>query len=383
MEYVRVDFDSLYNEAMDIYQQNGGDILFPGDEKEILMRSVLAVLVQERAGVNVAIALGTVRGAVGEYLDDIGEHRGVRRQQQTTAQATLRVTVRRAPGGVTIRQGTQFAVNGMLVFETTQAAGTTEGEGTAELVIPVSCLTGGSAGNGISAGTALTPIEPRAEILSCVMASVSAGGLDREEDDAYRERIISSTFQKNATGSRAQYRASAMAVSAAILDASPVADEQFADGIGTKYGLLPGQVLVSLLFSDSLSQQDRETIIQAAWMALNSDESRPLTDTVLVREAAVVPFHLVVRYKLKSSETGENLIASVLSAAQEYKQWQCARIGRAFDPYRLTSMLYSAGCSRVSIVTGASQVGGAAAEYMEIDGATRLEGTVTLEEMEE
>lgn len=383
MEYVRVDFDSLFNEAMDIYQQNGGDILFPGDEKEILLRSVLAVLEQERASVNAAIAQGTVRAAQGEYLDDIGEHRGVRRQQQTVAQAMMRVTVRRASSGMTIWKGTQFSFNGMLVFETTKDAGTTAGEGTAELDIPISCMSGGSAGNGVSAGSELTPIEPHAQILSCVLTSTSAGGLDREDDEAYRSRIISSTFQKNATGSRAQYRASAMAVSAAILDASPVADEKFEDGVGTKYGLLPGQVLVSVMLQKTLSAQDRERILGEAWLALNSDESRPLTDTVLVREAGVLHYSLTVRYKLKSAETGENPIASVLSAVQAYREWQEERIGRAFDPYRLTSMLYNAGCSRVSIDMEASQVGGQAADYMEINGATRMEGQVTLEEMEE
>ena len=176
----------------------------------------------------------------------------------------------------------------------------------------------------------------------------------------------------------------ALSVSAAILDASPVADEEFDDsGAGRKYALKPGQVLVSLMFTDAASEADKEQIIKSAWLALNADESRPLTDTVLVRESKSKSFTLKVRYRLQDSDTGENLRAAVLAAAEEYKNWQCAAIGRAFDPYRLTSMLYSAGCSRVDIDADASRLDGGAAQYSAVDGATRLRGTVELEEIKD
>ena len=173
----------------------------------------------------------------------------------------------------------------------------------------------------------------------------------------------------------------ALAVSPAILDASPVADENFAGGTGTAYGLQAGQVLVSLMFADTVSEADKKQLIGDAWLALSADESRPLTDTIVVREAKTKTFKLKVRYKLKSDTSGENLLSAVLEAADEYKDWQCAAIGRAFDPYRLTSMLYNAGCSRVDIDTAASNMDGGEATYTEIDRATRLTGEVELEAM--
>ncbi len=49
-----------------------------------------------------------------------------------------------------------------------------------------------------------------------------------------------------------------------------------------------------------------------------------------------------MKYKLRDDTEGENLLLSVNKAASAYQAWQSAAIGRAFDPYRLTSMLYNA-----------------------------------------
>lgn len=384
MNYIDLDFDALYTQALALYQETGGDVLFPGDEKEMLLRTVLGILQQERASLNAALAQSTIRSAEGEYLNILGENAGVERQSESYAAGTLEITLQRGASGITLEAGTLFSYGGMLTFETTQTVGETAGAGQAVLFVPIRCTTGGTAGNGITKGTQLSPIEPKAFFISCVLKDTTSGGVQEEEDDAYRKRIIESTFRKNATGSRAQYKAVALSVSAAILDASPVADEEFDDsGVGKKYALKPGQVLVSLMFTDAASEADKEQIIKSAWLALNADESRPLTDTVLVRESKSKSFTLKVRYRLQDSDTGENLRAAVLAAAEEYKTWQCAAIGRAFDPYRLTSMLYSAGCSRVDIDADASRFDGGTAQYSAVDGATRLRGTVELEEIKD
>ena len=354
MTYIELDFDALYNEALLIYRQNGGDVLFPGDEKEMLLRTILGILQQERASLNAAIAQGTIRDAQGTYLDILGENVGVARQSETHAVSTLGITIQRGEKGVTIEKGTLFSYNGLLTFETTQAVGATAGTGQMEITVPIMCTAGGT-------------------------AETTRGGAQEEEDEAYRKRIIESNFRKNATGSRAQYKAVAMSVSSSILDASPVADENFTDGVGQDYGLKPGQVLVSLMFAEKVSEQDKSKILEDAWQALSADESRPLTDTIVVKEAKKKTYRLKMKYKLRDDTEGENLLLSVNKAASAYQAWQSAAIGRAFDPYRLTSMLYNAGCSRVDIDTDASSFDGGVATYTPIDRATRIEGTVELE----
>ena len=380
MNYINLDFDTLYGEALALYRQNGGDILFPGDEKEMLLRTVLGILQQERASLNAAIAQGTIRDAQGEYLDILGENAGIARQSETHATGTAQITVQRGTAGLTIAEGTLFSYNGMLTFETTQAVGATAGTGTAALSVPIACTKGGAAGNGLEKGTTLSAVEPRAWLVSCVLTSATSGGIEKEEDEAYRARIIESTFRKNATGSRAQYKAVALAVSSAILDASPVAEENFVSGVGKDYGLRPGQVMVSLMFSDTLSEQEKKQILEDTWQALSSDESRPLTDTIVVREAKEKTYALKVRCKLQNDDAAnEDRLSAVYSAQAAYEAWQSAAIGRAFDPYRLTSMLYNAGCSRVDIDAAESSFDGGEATYTEIDRATRITGRVNLE----
>ena len=360
MTYIELDFDALYNEALLIYRQNGGDVLFPGDEKEMLLRTILGILQQERASLNAAIAQGTIRDAQGTYLDILGENVGVARQSETHAVSTLGITIQRGEKGVTIEKGTLFSYNGLLTFETTQAVGATAGTGQMEI-------------------TVLQAVEPRAWLIASKLTETTRGGAQEEEDEAYRKRIIESNFRKNATGSRAQYKAVAMSVSSSILDASPVADENFTDGVGQDYGLKPGQVLVSLMFAEKVSEQDKSKILEDAWQALSADESRPLTDTIVVKEAKKKTYRLKMKFKLRDDTEGENLLLSVNKAASAYQAWQSAAIGRAFDPYRLTSMLYNAGCSRVDIDTDASSFDGGVATYTPIDRATRIEGTVELE----
>lgn len=379
MTYIELDFDALYNEALLIYRQNGGDVLFPGDEKEMLLRTILGILQQERASLNAAIAQGTIRDAQGTYLDILGENVGVARQSETHVVSTLGITIQRGEKGVTIEKGTLFSYNGLLTFETTQAVGATAGTGQMEITVPIMCTAGGTAGNGLEKGTPLQAVEPRAWLIASKLTETTRGGAQEEEDEAYRKRIIESNFRKNATGSRAQYKAVAMSVSSSILDASPVADENFTDGVGQDYGLKPGQVLVSLMFAEKVSEQDKSKILEDAWQALSADESRPLTDTIVVKEAKKKTYRLKMKYKLRDDTEGENLLLSVNKAASAYQAWQSAAIGRAFDPYRLTSMLYNAGCSRVDIDTDASSFDGGAATYTPIDRATRIEGTVELE----
>lgn len=379
MNYIELDFDALYDEALLLYRQNGGDVLFPGDEKEMLLRTVLGILQQERASLNAAIAQGTVRDAQGKYLDIMGENAGVARQSETNAVSTLSITVQRGTSGVTLEKGTLFSYNGLLTFETTQTVGATAGAGQTEINVPIACTTGGTAGNGLEKGTPLQAVEPRAWLIASRLTETTRGGAQEEEDEAYRKRIIESTFRKNATGSRAQYKAVAMSVSSAILDASPVADEAFTDGVGQEYGLKPGQVMVSLMFAEATAEADKSQIIDDAWTALSADESRPLTDTIIVKEAKKKTYLLKMKYNLRDDTEGENLLLSVNNAVNEYMAWQSAAIGRAFDPYRLTSMLYNAGCSRVDIDMGASNFDGGEATYTPIDRATRITGSVELE----
>ena len=55
LHYVTYDPKAIWLDMMMAYIEAGGDILYPGDEKEMLLRSVLADVVQVLANVDNAL----------------------------------------------------------------------------------------------------------------------------------------------------------------------------------------------------------------------------------------------------------------------------------------------------------------------------------------
>ena len=68
----------------------------------------------------------------------------------------------------------------------------------------------------------------------------------------------------------------------------------------------------------------------------------------------------------------------VSEAISEYQEWQDRRIGRAWDPNKLTAMLYQAGCERVQYLTGSKIGEDGPVEYTEIDEDSHCSGTINL-----
>lgn len=382
IHYLSCDPEAMWDEMNRIYRENGGDILFAGDEKSILLRTVQQALVTAYAAFDNAARMRTLRYAVGDYLDLIAEKMRLKRNPEEPATTRLKVTIRDAVGSVSIPAGSLFSFNGILTFETTEYAATITAGEEVTLIIPAQCTEPGEAGNGLEAGTTLNPIEATAHIVRVETVSETTGGREREDDEAFRARLLESTFTDTVTGPALMYNAKAMSVSSGIIDASAVADNTFAPGspeIGVEYGLERGQVLVTLLFGDTVSEVDKRTITDAVYETLRRDDERPLTDCLIVQEAGVMEFSLHVRYMIREG-AATDAVTGIMAAVAEYREWQTTKIGRAFDPYKLTSMLYNAECSRVEI-TDESTVDGQPCRYMQIPKTKRLIGEITMEEI--
>ena len=65
MHYLTYDPEEIWNGMISAYVDAGGDVLYPGDEKEILLRGVQAIVTQVFAGVDTALRMATLRYAVG------------------------------------------------------------------------------------------------------------------------------------------------------------------------------------------------------------------------------------------------------------------------------------------------------------------------------
>lgn len=356
VHYLTYDPEELWKEMNLAYIAAGGDILYPGDEKEMLLRGVQAIVMQVFAGVDAALRMDTLRYAAGEYLDIYGETRNCARIQAAAAKCMVEITFAESKTPRTIPAGTALTVDGSrlyLLAEDVQQTGYAQAV-TASII----CQDTGGAGNGLMSGTQMQFMVPNPAVISIYTVSDASGGQDEEEDEAYRERIRTYGLVRHTTGTKAQYESLAMAVSSEILDAEAVNSGA-------------GKVGIYLLLN---SKTGADAIIQGVFDALNPQDVRTLTDTIEVRQAAQVPYVLNVQY---AQAPGSNIASAVNAAVEEYRAWQDRTIGRAFNPDRLKSMIYQAGASLVVFGEG-SHFGGGSAEYTEIDPIACCSGEITL-----
>ena len=355
LHYVTYDPDAIWEEMMAAYIAAGGDALYGGDEKEILLRGVLASIVQVFAGVDNALRMQTLRYAVGEYLDIYGKLRGCTRIEATAATATVQITFRQTGQSGILPAGSNMTADGLNFYTTTEDIAKTGYSQT--VTVSVAATRAGTEGNALLAGSDmfLTVTDESVSEIKCI-ASASGGNV-REDDETYRERIRLYGLASVTTGPASQYESISMAVSSEIIDAHAI-------------NLGGGNVGVYLLLS---SDTGADAILAAVYDALSPDNVRPLTDTVSVRRAEEAPYTLIVKYA-----AGTATSAQIAAAVENYQEWQDHKIGRAFNPDRLIANLYSAGCSRVLLGEGSTFNDGDAV-YTEVEEYEVCKGTITLE----
>ena len=355
LHYLTYDPDEMFQDMLTAYMNAGGGTIRAGDEKEMLLRGVQDILMLSFAGIDNALRMATLRYAVGDYLDAIGENRGCYRIEAARARATISITVS-AGDPATIPAGSLVTEDGVQLYATDEeillpgTAGTVTATITAE--------TAGTGGNALASGMPMQFIGSFDRVENVVCSVGATGGLNQEEDEEYRERIRRHGLVVNTAGSADQYETIALATDGAVIDAYAVQSSA-------------GSVTVYLIVDDSA---DADSVVAEVNDALDAASARPLTDHVTVTVAAEVDYTINVQI-----QTDNSVSQSVFqAAAAEYKEWQDNIIGRAFNPDRLKARLYQSGASLVSFTAGSAFDGGPC-EYTEITSGQRCKGTIQLE----
>lgn len=354
--YLTYDEEELWKSMMFAYLEAGGDPLYPGNEKEILLRGVEQILWQAFAGIDNALRMATLRYAVRDYLDLYGQKRNCYRIEAQAATSTVEVTFRATGEAKTIPAGTPITANGEVLY--TLVNDLVQSGYAQTLTADIICSRTGSLGNALTAGEEMQFLVPQPAVVSVFCKTDAIGGQDEEDDETYRERIRTYGLATVTTGPEQQYRSAAMAVSSEIIDARPL---NMGDAI----------VNVYLLLAHSTGQ---DALIAAVQEALSPVNMRPLTDDVRVSLATPVPYQLNVKYSVSA---GSNNDAAIAAAVDEYKDWQNHTIGQAFNPDKLLAMLYQAGCIRVIWDEG-SHFNGGDVEYTPIASNAYCNGNVSL-----
>lgn len=357
IHYLTYDPEEIYKDLQNTWIESGGDILYPGDEKEMGIRFLQAVLTQAFAGIDNGLRMATLRYAVREHLDVYGEKRFCDRLEAKRAVSTVRIKFKAAGNSGVIAAGTSLTADGTKIYLLDEEVTYAGYQQTVQARITAKDY--GSAGNGLLAGTQMQFVSSNEAVESIYCIADASGGQEREEDEVYKERIRTFGTAPITTGTKERYESVAKSVSSEILDAKALEIDACKVGVHL------------LLKNDAVA----DPIIENVKIALSMVDKRPMTDHISVLLAERKEYTLNVQYK---AEIGSNLPAKLPEIIETYRNWQEIKLGRPFNPDKLVSDLYKAGASRVILGPG-SEFAGGAAEYTEIAENEWCCGTVTLE----
>ena len=261
------------------------------------------------------------QSAQGEYLDLHAALRGVERRQAVQAQGVIRfLSDTPATADWTISAGTVCMTAGLVRFETIEdgvlSAGSTQVEIRAQAVDP------GSGGN-TAAGSIVTMAVPPVGVSRCINPDPCTGGLDAENDDDLRERVLE-TYRRLPNGANAAYyRQEAMSFEP-VVEASVIPR---ANGIGT----------VDVVVSTASGIPD-ESLLEE--LTAYFEERREIAVDVTVRTPTLKPVTITAQVAPASGYTSQEAIDAAKTAVLN---WFDGRLlGQPVLRAKLGTLMFSA-----------------------------------------
>lgn len=343
-QFVPTDTETIVSDLVALYEKFTGVTVQPASPEMMFVRWVSNIIIQERVLANYAGNQNIPSRAEGANLDALGELFLERfRPAAKAATCEMRFSISEAQTtAILIPAGTRVTdASGTLTWETTGDAYVPIGETSVE--VQVQCQTTGTIGNGYAIGQLNALVDIYDYYSECANITVSEGGSNEATDDEYYELMRASMDGYSCAGAKGGYIYWAKQVSTEIADVvanSPV------PGVVKLYVLMEGGTLAG--------EEMKGKVLDAC----NEDEKRPLTDQVFVEDAEIVPYDISFTYYLQTgrSKSAADIAAAVNAAVEQYKAWQCAKLGRDINPDELREYLYHTGIKRIELVSPAFTV---------------------------
>ena len=336
ISFVNTDTDTLVNALVKSYEKFTGRTLYPADPVQKFILWIADIMIQERILIDESAKQNVPRYAQGVYLDSLAEiFKDAYRLQPQAAATTFRFYLSTAlPYQHLIPIGTRVAVDGNIVFETTETlyidAGKLSGD------VPAVCQQVGEMGNGFVPGqiTQLVDVFPYYDRVENI--TVSAGGAERETDSAFYERMRESMESFSTAGPSGAYIYHAKTASPLVADVAALSPT-------------PGVADIRVLLRDG--ELPTEEVLQEVQAQLSADKVRPLCDFVQVSAPDTVPLNIDATYYIpKPSQNSAAVItAEVEKAVQDYIRWQTEKMGRDINPSVFVSYMMKTGIKRVVV----------------------------------
>ncbi|MBM6664796.1 baseplate J/gp47 family protein [Flavonifractor plautii] len=259
------------------------------------------------------------QSAEGEYLDRHAQLRGLERRAAVAAEGSIRFETDSATqADLTIPAGTVCMTAGLIRFETTREV--TLRAGQTQVDAPAAALEPGAAGN-VAAGTIRAMAVAPVGVSRCTNPEGFSGGLDAEDDETLRTRVLE-TFQRMPNGANAAYyEQSAMSfpqVAAAAVVSRP-------RGVGS----------VDVVVATAAGVPDEELLeeLQAYF-----EERREIAVDVLVRAPETENVNVTVQIQTAANRDGETVRQNVEGAIRGWFNGQ--RLGQNILRAKLGQLIY-------------------------------------------
>lgn len=319
------------------YQELTGKklILHDADPLKLIAQANCLLLYQIAQYADRAGKMALLKYSYGDYLENIGALKRIRRIEGSAARTKLRFTlsIKRISTTV-IPKGTRVTANDGIYFETEDILEILPGEMNGEAA--ACCKESGSIGNGYEPGSLTIMVDPVAYVDSVENISVSEGGANRESDETLAERIYLAPSAWSTAGPDDAYKYWVKTYDVGITDVKV-------------FSPTPGIVEIYFLMQNGAIPE--ESMLEGLEEYLMKEEIRPLTDNVRVVAPVQQDYEIDVTYYVNESDRSRAALIQTLAenAVEEFAVWQREKIGRDINPDRLRKMLIDAGAKRVIV----------------------------------
>lgn len=335
IDFVEKSGQKIETSVITTYEALSGRTLAPGDPVRLFLEAVAAIIIQQRVLIDFSAKQNLLAYSTGEYLEHIGVLVGTERLKATKALTSIRFTLATIqPSAVTIPANTRITPGGNVVYSTAVAATIPIGQ----LIVDVKaeCTESGVKGNGYQPGQINKLVDPIPWVHSATNITTSEGGVEREADDAYRERIRQAPEQFSCAGPDGAYKYWAHTAHQSIIDVAI-------------YSPSAGSVVICpLLTGGEIPGQE---ILDAVLAACNNEKVRPLTDHVSVLPPTTISYDIALTYWIgRQNSAGATAIQqAVTNAISDYVLWQKSKLGRDVNSSELIMRIMAAGAKRVHV----------------------------------
>ena len=312
-----------------------GISLAKADPVRLVLYAAALQLYQGMQYIDNAAKQSFLKYSYGDFLENLGALKGIRRNPGTPARTVVRFTLSEAREGfVVIPMGTRVTPGGTVFFYTQEEAVIQAGELWKD--VPAVCSEIGECGNGYEAGSIRTLVDKIPYMSDVRNVEASREGAEAESDGNLAERIYLAPSRYSVAGPDDAYRYWVKAYNPSIMDVKVTSPK-------------PGDVDIRFVLEEG--ELPDPGMVEAVRVYLSEGERRPLTDRVSVGIPEVFGYGIDVRYWINESDRNKApaIQRNVEEAVTGYVYWQKRQIGRDINPSMLNHLVVQAGAKRTEI----------------------------------